>query len=101
MTNYIDQKAADCLQFILEIIGANGSPRAEPSTTTPLFIGMNGAQGAGKTTLVRSVRLHSFSSLPGNASLQNNMQRRQCGHTTIVLFKDCLLHYMGAYRLFV
>lgn len=54
MAEPFDNKTEHCLQFILERMrSGDKQPRAEEAP--PLFVGINGGQGAGKTTLVRSV----------------------------------------------
>ena len=48
MVEIFDDKSEDCISFILEYL-ENKSSRAKER---PLFVGVNGAQGSGKTTLV-------------------------------------------------
>src|SRR5450432_2636370 len=47
----IDDKSPHCIPFILSRLQAH--PLHSPNV--PFFIGMNGVQGAGKTTLVRAL----------------------------------------------
>ena len=53
MPAILDDKSEHCLPFILERIKQHqDSAHAKGETTPPFFIGLNGVQGAGKTTLV-------------------------------------------------
>ena len=58
MPEIIDDKSEHCVPFILDRITKHresfASKGEEP---TPFFVGLNGVQGAGKTTLVRTVPL--------------------------------------------
>ena len=45
----VDDKSGHCVPFIIDCISKKSSRVAEQS---PIFIGVNGAQGSGKTTLV-------------------------------------------------
>ncbi len=46
---FVDDKTPICVPFILEHLAKH------PSTTRPFVIGLNGVQGAGKTTLVSAL----------------------------------------------
>lgn len=49
----VDDKSEHCVPFILERIKLHGdSYKSRGETPPPFFIGLNGVQGAGKTTLV-------------------------------------------------
>lgn len=53
MPEIIDDKSEHCVPFILERIKAHREQyAAESERPPPFFIGLNGVQGAGKTTLV-------------------------------------------------
>ncbi len=49
MPEIVDDKSEHCISFILERLRNKRSG----SEKRPLFVGVNGAQGSGKTTLVR------------------------------------------------
>lgn len=49
MSEVVDDKSEHCVPFILNCTSKNSSNDAHQS---PIFIGVNGAQGSGKTTLV-------------------------------------------------
>jgi len=49
MPDIVDDKSSICIRFILNRIAAH-----QRDHDTPFFLGLNGIQGAGKTTLVRS-----------------------------------------------
>ena len=49
MSKFVDDRLDYCVPFILSHIHKNSCDNA---LQTPLFIGVNGAQGSGKTTLV-------------------------------------------------
>jgi len=54
MPDMIDDKSEHCVPFILEHIRLHREQySADGETPPPFFIGLNGVQGAGKTTLVR------------------------------------------------
>jgi D-glycerate 3-kinase len=61
MPEIIDDKSEHCVPFILDRITKHresfASKGGEP---TPFFVGLNGVQGAGKTTLVREVHSSIF-----------------------------------------
>lgn len=48
---FLDDKSPHCLPFILSRLRAHQSQ----NLNTPFFIGLNGVQGAGKTTLVKAL----------------------------------------------
>jgi D-glycerate 3-kinase len=50
----VDDKSEHCIPFILEKIDAhrNSHTKEEGKHVPPFFLGLNGIQGAGKTTLV-------------------------------------------------
>lgn len=71
MSGVVDDKSGHCIPFILDCMSTKSSVDAHHS---PLFVGVNGAQGSGKTTLVslsgieqRIVRLHICLSKPLSA----------------------------------
>ena len=49
MPEIVDDKSEHCISFILEWLKI----RRSGSEEVPFFVGINGAQGSGKTTLVR------------------------------------------------
>lgn len=51
MPDILDDKSEHCIPFILERLEAHREAH-EGSTPPPFFLGLNGVQGAGKTTLV-------------------------------------------------
>lgn len=57
MVEPFDDKTEHCLHFILDRVRLGGTQRPETEEGTPLLVGINGAQGAGKTTLVRLMYL--------------------------------------------
>ena len=52
MPEIVDDKSEHCIPFILEML----KDKRLRSGKMPLFVGINGAQGSGKTTLVRIAR---------------------------------------------
>ncbi|EGX92844.1 Uridine/cytidine kinase, putative [Cordyceps militaris CM01] len=57
-TAFVDDKAPICVPFILEHLAAHRARHAKAdaaATTPPLVVGLNGIQGAGKTTLVAAL----------------------------------------------
>ncbi|TQV98883.1 hypothetical protein V2A60_007417 [Cordyceps javanica] len=60
-TTFVDDKAPICVPFILEHLAAHRARHANDAghslqvTTPPLVVGLNGIQGAGKTTLVAAL----------------------------------------------
>ena len=60
----LDDKTEHCLQFIIE--QAEGCQRKPLSVNDakPLFVGLNGAQGVGKTTLVGRLNFISVKASP-------------------------------------
>jgi len=53
MPAVLDDKSEHCVPFILDRIKQHlDSAHSEGHTASPFFIGLNGVQGAGKTTLV-------------------------------------------------
>ncbi|MCJ1260327.1 hypothetical protein MMC22_000187 [Lobaria immixta] len=58
MSGKVDDKSNHCISFILERLQIHQQKwKNESSRTPPLFVGVNGSQGAGKTTLVSSLAL--------------------------------------------
>ena len=51
MPEIVDDKSEHCISFILERL----QKKRLRSEGVPFFVGINGAQGSGKTTLVRTV----------------------------------------------
>ncbi len=49
MSEVLDDKAGHCINFILNCL----NKRSANAQEFPFFVGLNGAQGSGKTTLVR------------------------------------------------
>lgn len=53
MSDILDDKSEHCVPFIIEQIKAHQAKyRLAGQDAPPFFIGLNGVQGAGKTTLV-------------------------------------------------
>jgi len=50
MSHVIDDKSEHCIAFLLQRLHIH---REKTGSGTPFFLGLNGVQGAGKTTLVR------------------------------------------------
>lgn len=68
MAQILDDKSQHCIPFILERLAAHRELHGEDAP--PFFIGLNGVQGAGKTTLVSGVfpfYLHSACHIPALA----------------------------------
>ncbi|KAI9799507.1 MAG: hypothetical protein M1833_004029 [Piccolia ochrophora] len=63
MSDIVDDKSEPCIPFILERLRQHRVKHADDETSPPFFLGLNGVQGAGKTTLVNSLR-QTLSSLP-------------------------------------
>ncbi|KAI9684419.1 MAG: hypothetical protein M1829_002229 [Trizodia sp. TS-e1964] len=55
MEGIVDDKSTHCLPFILEHLSLHQAQHAEAPNPPPLFIGINGLQGAGKSTLVSAL----------------------------------------------
>ena len=55
MSKLADDKSKYCLNFILEQYHIHEPQKLRAPKTTPVFVGINGAQGAGKSTLVCSI----------------------------------------------
>lgn len=54
MPDIIDDKSQHCIPFLLERLQAHQARHASNPNPPPFFLGLNGVQGAGKTTLVRT-----------------------------------------------
>lgn len=52
MPEFIDDKSEHCIPFLLERLKIHQERHAGCSDPPPFFLGLNGVQGAGKTTLV-------------------------------------------------
>lgn len=50
-----DDKSRPCISFILSRLKVHRQTYPEAEGAPPLFVGLNGVQGAGKSTLVRSM----------------------------------------------
>ncbi|KAI9852842.1 MAG: hypothetical protein M1830_006768, partial [Pleopsidium flavum] len=55
MPDIIDDKSEHCIPFLLERLRIHQERHAGNPDAPPFFLGMNGVQGAGKTTLVRTL----------------------------------------------
>ena len=53
MPEFIDDKSEHCIPFLLERVRMHQERHAGHADPPPFFLGLNGVQGAGKTTLVR------------------------------------------------
>jgi D-glycerate 3-kinase len=53
-TTIVDDKSPHCIPFILSRLAAYQSSN-DTTSSRPFFIGLNGVQGAGKTTLVSAL----------------------------------------------
>ncbi len=49
----IDDKSEHCIPFILDRLAVHQKRHATDPDPPPFFLGLNGVQGAGKTTMVR------------------------------------------------
>lgn len=64
MPEIIDDKSEHCVPFILDRITKHRELYASKGEQpTPFFVGLNGVQGAGKTTLVCKYSITSFHSM--------------------------------------
>ena len=52
MSKIVDDKSEHCIPFILERLQVHRKKYANEQHAPPFFLGLNGVQGAGKTTLV-------------------------------------------------
>lgn len=52
---FVDDKTPLCVPFILENYEAHRKEQQEAGSTQPFIVGINGVQGAGKTTLVKNL----------------------------------------------
>lgn len=52
MSRVVDDKSEHCIPFILERLRLHRKKYADDQHAPPFFLGLNGLQGAGKTTLV-------------------------------------------------
>ena len=52
MPEFIDDKSEHCIPFLLERLKIHQERHAGDPDPPPFFLGLNGVQGAGKTTLV-------------------------------------------------
>ena len=66
----LDDKSAHCIPFILERLKTHDERYSNKDNAPPFFLGLNGAQGAGKTSLVRNHLLH----------MPNLLLRGMCSH---------------------
>ena len=55
MVTPLDKNIRHCLQFVLEQVRLFDEKGPRATEWKPLLVGVNGCQGAGKTTLVRSI----------------------------------------------
>ncbi len=55
MPEFIDDKSEHCIPFLLERLRVHRERHAGQASPPTFFLGLNGVQGAGKTTLVRSI----------------------------------------------
>ncbi|KAK6441452.1 cystathionine beta-lyase [Oleoguttula sp. CCFEE 5521] len=62
MSGIVDDKSEHCIPFITRQINAHQARYSNGGKAPPFFVGLNGVQGAGKTTLVTS--LHDTLSSP-------------------------------------
>lgn len=59
MPEIVDDKSEHCIPFLLERLKLHQEQyRSLGETAPPFFLGLNGVQGAGKTTLVGAIRAH-------------------------------------------
>ena len=69
MPEIIDDKSEHCIPFILDRIKEHQHLyRDRHEKPPPFFVGLNGVQGAGKTTLVGSLSYVSISTVHGRQS---------------------------------
>ena len=60
MQKDLDDKSEHCISFILHCFHHHRSKGSGEKETSPIFLGINGVQGAGKTSLVRHILLTVF-----------------------------------------
>lgn len=58
MPEIIDDKSEHCVPFLLDHLKAHQARYGASGETPPLFLGLNGVQGAGKTVLVSLSDIH-------------------------------------------
>lgn len=62
MTGVVDDKSGICIPFILRRLETHRQRYVGVENAPPLFLGINGVQGAGKSTLVRELAVMHQSS---------------------------------------
>jgi D-glycerate 3-kinase len=71
MPAIIDDKSEHCIPFLLKRLKQHRQDcEAKGETPPPFFIGLNGVQGAGKTTLVCRSRVDSYDYILHRVALQ-------------------------------
>jgi len=53
MPDIVDDKSEHCIRFLLDCLDAHRQRNAGDAAPPPFFLGLNGVQGSGKSTLVR------------------------------------------------
>ena len=85
----VDDKSEHCIPFILEKIKAHCDyHKKEGTDAPPFFLGLNGIQGAGKTTLVSNVLIPHIKPMRRTKSTRSSLVTQ-----TIVLPPLCHLLY--------
>lgn len=84
MSTVLDDKTEHCIPFILERLQVHRRKYADNKDAPPFFLGFNGVQGAGKTTIV-SVPEHQRQEIRARA-IHISSYRDHCPNNTMTVF---------------